>query len=714
MADLTLEQQQAIALASARARASAATPKEPEGNVSVSGIDSLTEKVMGPGPKAEMDLPERLLRVGEAGVAGAGVGGTIGAGVGALGGGVGAVPGAATGAIIGGIGGVLGEIGEQAASAYGAGRTLQTITGLVAGAPAGEIGQLGRRAVDTSLSAIKGLVSPSKTLKIFSDLLNPEQSLATSELRRTATEAAQAPMRAPAATEQVGAGIQEAVAKREQRAAELAARAERGKLGETTALRRQQELADQELTAAKEKGTGPTKSPYDFGTNLKEDIVGASDPLYKQRAAEYKAASDAAFQSASANEAKGQFWAKTPEALDIRKKWKDIAKESSEPIAKEINATLNDIWRKVPIKDETGAIIGYKQAQLGTKGIDQITRRLGEASSKEVEGYKSIGSKLAGELRADLTRGLEKNGERSGGLYDWSGLGPAKQAYKTASEDLAKYESTRGASALETQLGLDLSKTDAEKLPKLFLGSESGFKELNSMLGDPKKVTAYAAQYANNELAGKDVQGIRKWISEHSFLVDNVPEVKDLALNQMNKLSSIENKSLVLKDKLAQAGEKTWSAGVDKFAKRIVSELQLEGPGGLPKDANLIVSDILSGNYTTAQLKAVSKYANDIPTIRSAFPAATADYFSRVSPAKLEEQFRLKRSALEGSGLIDKTELNKLETGIKEIVKASKKIAKPDTSKEVKALFREVFKKAYVPTQLGTEAVVDQFNKEEE
>ena len=694
--------------------------------VQSASVDNVLEKFFGKGPQAGMDLGTRLERIGESGIAGMAMGGGTGAALGLIGG-PGApvtVPaGTAVGATIGLAGGVLGEIGEQIAAEYGAGRGTQLLTGLVAGGPAGEVArittQLGQRAGRLVTESASALLNPKQ---FISKVISPEGSTATAEARRAAVEEARQGMtRGGTAAEQttlagkeIQRGVQQEQAveqqkllERQQRATDLAARAEKGKLGETTALRRQQELADQELQMAKEKGVGNTKSPYDFGTQLREEIQGVRDPQIKQARSDYETSHNAAMDSAVKNEKQGMFWAKQDDALSIRKKWKDIAKNSSEDVRNSINKVIDDIWKKKAIKNEAGEVIGYEKGYLPAQGIDQIVRKLGDVGyAHEVEGYKALGADIARELRTDLTKGIaDKAGNRSGGFYDWSGLGAAKTKYAQSLENLEKFKTARGEAATGQ------TAVDVEALPKKLFGSESGLKEASAMLGDPKKVTEFSIQFAKNELAGKDLAGVRKWVAEHNFLTKYIPEVKQLAEGQMNRLSSIENKSLVLKDRLSQAGEKTWSANVDKLAQKwaaetndkinqISSQVGVEGRAGLQKDANVIVSDMLSGKFTGSQLKAASKYLNDSTQTRSLFPFAVADYLSKVSPNTLASEFTRIKPALEGSGLVNTKELVALEEGVNNIMAASRK--DPSIRKEMPAKIKKLFRSSFaVKTGLG-------------
>ena len=667
-----------------RAQAPKEKPAEP----------STTEKIFGKGTTQDTPFSERLSRVGKAGTAGAVIGGGLGATAGALAGGVGAIPGGITGAAIGGVGGMLGEVGEQASAALGGGRTTQVLTGLASGAIGGEASNVG-------VKTLGALFHPIKTAKKLMDVFAPSaESEGVQALRNKGVETAKQALSGEGglkATTDVGETISAKVKNRVARAQAIKTKAEKVQTTEHADILNQHATAEKEVAKTMEEGVGGHKSEFETGSNIRQDVVETSDPIYKARAEEYKKASSEAMASAKASEDKGNFWAATKDARDIRKHWKEVAARSSKPVAVEINATLDDIWRNTAIKNEWGETIGQKQTQLGLEGIDQIIRRLGEASSKETEGYKAIGSATAKALRRDLTHGLEKNtGERSGGIYDWSELGPAKTAYKEASENLNKYESTRGASVLEKQTGMDLSKVDAEKLPKIMLGTESGFNEFKTMV-QPEKLAQHVDQYTRNALKGKDVKEIRAWASEHPHLKD-IPEVQNLVNNQLNKLSALESKASMLKDISTKINEKPWTSKIDAKAKEWVDTLGLGKKGAAEVDANKIVSGMLTSKQTGSQLVATAKYLNDVPEIRAKFPEAVAYHLSQQSPATMLKTFDELRPALAGSGLVDEAGLVTMRSQILDVVKASKATPSLDVQSPLTNIFKNIMKRG-IPVQ---------------
>jgi hypothetical protein len=657
-------------------------PKVPESEETTPKKD-LATAVFGKGPSAEMDIGERASRIGTAGLAGAAIGAVPGLAIGGP-------AGAAAGAGVGLIGGALGEIGEQAASYLGAGRGTQVATGLVSGGLA-----------DVAATAVpKAILSLSSGVK---SLFGREtESPAVSAYREVLMRNAQNKLagQGQQAAVQTGEEIQTKVAERQARAAELAQRAERAQFGEVSALRMQQERAAQELQQATEKGPGKTASEFDLGSNIRQDIEAVRDPQVAAMKSDYNKAYEVAMSNAQQVEAKGSFWGNQSEALDVKSKWKKEAKDSSEDVAKSIKKVINDIWKPgYTLSDGTQV----PPRLLSAKGVDQIVRKLGEVGhGKEVSGYEGIGADVARNLRQDIINGIEKDGVRQGGFYNWSGLGPAKSQYASSLENLSQFESKRAQDVLARQ-EMGLPAVDAEKLPKNIFGTQSGLQEAKTML-PPEKLNAYAKQYAHNELTGKDISATRKWASEHGFLTDEFPAVQQAVDQHLNTLSSLESKTSILKERVAQAGEKKWSEGVDKLARKWVAESGVEGRGGLAKDPEKVVFDMLSGDTTRAQLQATSKYLNDVPAVKARFPETVAKYISQQSPKTIMAEIDRISPALLGSQLITPTELKTIKAGAADIIKASK--AKPEVSSQIFELFKKGFSKKALGRSATRSAII--------
>ena len=638
----------------------------------------IAERLFGEGTTRETPIGERISRVGKAGLAGGIVGAGIGAATGLAGGPAApaTVPVMAAGGFgVGAIGGMGSEIAEQASAAFGAGRGTQVVTGIAGGGVAGP-------AIAKSAGYLKylGHLMPTRISRIpdaVKRIFNPELDPKILAHRQTGIQLAREEMggkKALIGAKTVGEAIEAGVGKRIQSVKELAKGREEKLASELKDLRTQHVSTTNELAHTIDKGTGKAVSPDKLGTSIRTEIEGITDPLYKQRAKDYKIASEQAMTEAKKVESQGQFFGKTPEALEVKNKWDDIAKNSSEEIAKKIKSVTNDIWRKIPVKDEWGEIVSYKQSHLSAEGIDQIIRRLGEAGNKQAEGYSALWQNIAGELRKDLTQGIEGKG----GFYDWSGLGKAKEGYKTASSALEKYESQKASGVLGKQEGIDLSKTDPRQLPKMLFGTEESFKEARSMMGI-KKASEHAQQYVHNELQGKDVNSIRLWARDHIHLLEQEPEIRTTVQNQINKISNLQNKAQIISSRIEDTTGMTrgWSKSVDEFAKKWVTEMGVEGKGGLPVDHNAVVSSMLQGKFTAAQLKATAKYLTDNSVAREAFPKATAHYVSSLpltGKGNIISEIERISPALEGSGLMSKAEIQSLKDGAEKIIKASKSI----------------------------------------
>ena len=616
---------------------------------------STTETIFGKGLGPEATWEERLGRVATA----AATGGMIGTAI---------EPGGGT--AVGMVAGAGGEVAEQVLGALGAPRGAQVAGGilspLIAGKIATETGKLGLGLLD--------YLKPENLMVKGLRAIGKDEGPAVVDFRNAQTAAAKQRLAGPEAfkaSEQFGAGLLENVGARQARAARLAKQAERTKGTVESDLLRQQTVSENNYTRELTSGPGGARPAYQVGTELRQEIQAVQDPIYRGMLTTYHNEFTAAMDAAKASESKGQFWASTPEALAVRDKWKAIAKDSSDPIKKEINAVLDDIWKPgeeiLDVFNQPTGKRGFNY--LPSVGVDQVIRRLGEAGFKDVEGYAAIKGDLSKKLRADIVGGVEKEGTRTGGFYSWSGLGEAKGNYAKSLEDLTRFESTRGQAVLGTQQGVDLSKLDAEKVPKMMLGSESGFKELIQMLGDPARAKEYAKQYARNELVGMNAQKSAQWAKDHAYLG---PDVTKIATDHANKLSSLENNSKVLEGIRTDKSVKPWSDNVDKFSKRLISDLNL-GTSGIQTDPGAVIGKLLSGDSVKKQVEAASYYLSKNPDIKAKLPSAVADYMSKQSVGTMLDTWTTKvRPALEGAQLVSTQELNRIESGVKDIIAASK------------------------------------------
>jgi len=665
------------------------------GKAVVEGADTAAEFAFGKGPERNIETGERAKRIATAAV----TTGLLGGGIGMFGG----PAGAAIGATGGMLAGATGEIAEQLSSYYGAGRAEQVLYGLGASTLASAPAQFLIKAAPE----IAGKLFPPGLRKIFTGREeSPKVTAAVEEARsKMVGEGFQA-------AGDVGTAVQTKEAERAARAAELRARAEKSVTGEQTALRQQQDIAKQELEVATEKGPGKTRSEYDLGTEVRQEIEAVKDPIAKQMQTEYRADRNAAMTEAAKNEAKGIYWSEQPQAQAIKNKWEGIAENSSKDVQASIKKVLNEVWAEPPVKVQYGfgetASQVKKRASANT--IDEIVRKLGNIGyTGESEGYKALGKDVARNLRSDITKGLktttaEGTEVRSGGFYDWSGLGPAKGKYAASMKEMAKYETTRGEAALG-------GKVDTEKLPKNFFGTQSGFNEIKGMLPS-EKVEQYATQYAHNELAGKDVTKTRKWAEQHSFLVENSPGVKQSVNDHLNTISSLKDKAEGITTRLAEVGEKRWSAAVDAVAQKEAKVIAAQ------PDPEQAILGIFKGTKTRKQLEAVSKYLNDDPVSRAKFPDAVAYHISKFKTTNpkgeggiLNEIQRLE-PALLGSGLMTESQIKTLTGQAQKIIKASKS---PEKAKEgIVALIKRTLKTQAVGSALSGTALEQPSQGQEE
>lgn len=673
-------------------------------------VDSLTEAKtwFGEGPPPSMPLFQRGRRVGEA----AGIGALIGGGVGALGAGVGAAP----GALIGGTAGALGEIGEQVASGLGIGRGGQVLTGAVAGSPVGLADLLysGGKAIGPVIKSAASVIPGTKGFALRRLLneaaakegLAPDVMAAVQAARsRLAEGGEQATREFGEATRQaVGeekAGFENAAQLARERAEQYAAKFNTAANEREALYYQQAEQANKQLADTLDQGIGKGSSSFDLGNKIRTKIVSIFNPEAAARAEAYNTARTAAMESAAQREAQGEFWAGSPEAQQIRDKWLKIAEGSEEGVKKDILRVINQIWKQkqktTQVQEPVSGFGGtYTKSKEVTESVpeyapatkmDEIIRMLGQVYEKEApEGFKAIGAANARELRKDLSLGINKEG----GFYDWSGLGEAKAGYKQASDALSRFESRRADQLLSKQFGVDVYKTDAESLSKSMLGSQSGVNELLKITRDPKVVSEYLDEYVRGQLRGKNPQQVQKWLDDpnNSYVEKYLPNIRQEITDYVGKAGILERQA----GKFTEAAKTTTQQKVNPFVQRsaqeYVDKLGIYGAEGKMMDANKILDNILSSNFSNAKMQEVGRLIGDQPGMKNNMFDAVALRLSNVSPNRIMAEFDKLEPALRGFQGVTDADIAAMKNRLQQVVLAAQKNPEVSATGNIKkALF---------------------------
>ena len=651
-----------------------ATAQQPQ--QSSSGmLDKLTsaETWFGEGPQKEMDWPQRLRRFGEA----TGAGGLIGAGIGSVVPGIGTFAGGATGML----GGALGEIGEQVAAKADIGRGGQVLTGMLAGAPAGIADALttaGRGAAKAVASVIPG--TSGFALRRFINEVAAKEGLDPSVVQAVRAAQQRLAEGGEQASREFGQATQKAFGSEktayESAAQEARKRAEDFASQVNTSQNQKQQLyytqaeqANRQLADTLEQGIGKGSSGFDLGSRIRTTVESINNPIAQQRSREYKEAADKAFESARASEESGNYWSNTEGAKAVFDKWKEIASRSSTDVKNQINAVINDIWKKEPIKNEWGETIGYKDKPLSAEGIDQIVRRLGEAHTKDVAGYDALKGSLAKELRRDITKGID-----GGGFYDWSGLGEAKSAFKAASENLSRFESKRGQSLLEKQFGIDIYKDDAETLTRKMLGSESGVKEFLKMVQDPKVVSDHLEDYVRGQISGKSPAQAQKWLDANKYVEDYIQKpIRQEITDYVGKAGILERQANQFTQAAKTSSKSTLSPFVNKSAQGYVDKLGITGADGTMMDANKILDNLLSSKFSGAKMQEVGRLIGDQPGMKDNMMNAVALRLSGVSPHRVMAEFDALEPAIRGFRGVGEQDIAQMKARLQQVVDSAQK-----------------------------------------
>lgn len=693
--------------------------KEPVGDVNIS------EAIFGKGTPQEAGLGERLLKVGETGLAAGGLaagakvaspylitGGealmrsgfrpaqVLGAGSVAAGTLAQKIGPKEVGAITGA--GAMGETAEQIMSLAGAPRSVQVAAGMGSTGLAQLALEYPKEIANYVTTGVRGFVP--NAIRALGIKVDDAATAVASKLRAEAIDKAKADLlsgASPEASKTLDAALKGGIAAKQQAQqakAVIAQEAEKAQIERlrgiqtTQAKTQEQALADIERQQVNFGASVPTES---LANNLQGEVVASQKPLLDTRKANYERDYTQAIANAESKEARGEFWQDTEGGTAVQKYWKDkIAnKKLGTDSEKAVREVLNSIYRKTATTaEEEAALTKADKIPRSITGIDETIRMLGDKGSREAAGYGAISTTLAQELRKSLTEGKVKIGGKEqkigDGVYDWEPLfGKAKQEYAKLSEDLAAWE-TKSA---QKTLG---DETKALSVLNQYFTSRKGFDNLVSELGgDKAKAAQYGTQYAVNQVKDKTPAQIDKWLaSPKNGWVKDVPGLEAKIRQHSQTIGGLETKAARAGETVArlekeipalQANQKTWNANVDKWAQEQYKTIIGDSKPGIA------IERILTGTkISPAQTKALSTYIGQNPEARAAVPDAVRMILSKESPKTIMDTFDNRIApTLEGTGIIKKSELANIKQQAMKIYEAdAKDYTIPKDKKTIKAI----------------------------
>ena len=680
--------------------------KEPVGDVNIS------ETLFGKGTPQEAGLGERLLKVGETGLAAGGL--AAGAKIAApklitggealmrapnpylkaLGGGMVAGGTLASrigpkevGAITGA--GAMGETAEQIMSLAGAPRSVQVAAGMGSTGLAQLAFEYPKEIANYLTTGIRGAIP--QLIRSLGIKVDDQATATAAKLRTEAIDKAKADLLAgasPEASKTLDAALKGGIAAKQQAQqakAIIAQEAEKAQIEKlrgvqtTQAKTQEQALADIERQQVNFGASVPTES---LANNLQSDVVMSQKPLLDARKANYDRDYTQAIASAEAKEASGQFWQNTEGGDAIKQFWQDKIdnKKLGTDSEKAVKQVLDSIYGKAD------------EAPRSITGIDETIRMLGDKGARELAGYGAISASLAQELRKSITEGTAKVGGKSQkigtGIYDWEPtFGKAKQEYAKLTEDLAAWE-TKSA---QKTLG---DETKSLSVLNQYFTSRKGFENLVSELGgDKAKAAQYGTQYAVNQVKDKTPAQIDKWLSiPKNGWVKDVPGLEAKIRQHSQTIGGLETKATLAGETVKrlgqeipqlQANQKTWNANVDKWAQEQYKTIIGDSKPGIAFEK------ILTGTKVTpAQTKALSAYIGQNPEARALVPDAVRTILSKESPSTIMDTFNNRIvPTLEGTGIIKKSELGAIKQQAMKIYEADvADYTVPKAQKTIKAI----------------------------
>jgi len=320
-------------------------------------------------------------------------------------------------------------------------------------------------------------------------------------------------------------------------------------------LRAGQEVQTAEQQAAQAKAQlGRPQDPSTTGSSLVNDIKGVSDVNRQQRVTLADQTYTAAFDSARAKQANGDFWQTSPSGqnffttLENKIKTSDTTNVSSAEES-EIKNIIGELRGKVigrgtkSVYDPAKGIVEVPgdpiYAPADIKVVVEQLRKLREAERGfPPQGFEAI---TKGRAKA-VAKSLEES------IANWDdGLRKADQTYKAMSERLYPEESRRAKAVLARQkYDVNQLAADPVNAPKKFFQSKQGIEDLTNLLdGDTNKVAQYANQHVINELsAKKTAKEAENWVTDknNKDWMNAVPGLRQRAEDYVKQLLEAETK----------------------------------------------------------------------------------------------------------------------------------------------------------------------------
>lgn len=330
------------------------------------------------------------------------------------------------------------------------------------------------------------------------------------------------------------------------------------------------DAADQKLIAAQQaaagvKPTGAQAELADIGGNLRASIVKRNEAALAERSKQYKATEEQRDALVSQSEVSGRFVNDLPEYKSIidsirlqldnttaMKRSPDVQRSLQKILSELQNPEQTAPGKKMVLSGQNLDLqdVPGEPKPVSFQAIDDVRRKLGEVfKGKPSEGYEALNDARGKALYARLSD-LQKK-------FAGGDTGPQAKLlddYHSQSEALGQFKTkiAKKATALDSYQEGEFA-TDASTLPGAYFKTRASVQALKELTGNQAQVNHAALEYANKQLAGKDAEGVRKWLSANSEWLAETGPTRTIIDRYAAKLEGAERSLRNAEDFAAQA-----------------------------------------------------------------------------------------------------------------------------------------------------------------
>lgn len=427
---------------------------------------------------------------------------------------------------------------------------------------------------------------------------------------------------------------------------------------------------------------GPTQTPTQVGTNIRQSVMPIFDKLKQVRSQNAERLKGEAFAEALEKEKAGQ---KVSDTTAFKEAMTAIKDAMVNPETKLTNVSIDavksqlaQVRRALDPREEIEGVIVGRPASF--EALENLRRFLRDRSyGLPAEGFDAIGQQQAGKL-ADAVEKIQREFSPK--------IGKFLEQYKKDSEPLRAFKTKLGQAIVGAE-EFDMSRfvTDPASIGDKFFKTETGVKQLVELLGgDAAKAESLARAYLSDRLRKGTAKDVEKAIDDSRDWIGQFPALQQQLTSIAQQMGIAERVAAkrgtlakTLRTDLAAlpigeaktAAAKMRAEAETEAGKRVQRGLtqaeQLREQGRklakVPEAAT--VEGTLTGADPVAQiegfitkgetdkLKKIAPALRSSPELRKAFNQALDITLSRMEPAKVTDNFeRTIKPALLNTGLL--------------------------------------------------------------